>query len=737
VRKLSLKFQHCYGIKNLEYLFKFENKTFAIYAPNGVMKTSFAKTFQDYASDKETKDLAFPERVTVREITDETGNNIPKDNVFVIEPYNEDYASDKITTLLANKTLKQQYDEIHKSINSAKDNFIKKLKQLSGLSGRTITIEEEIENIFSESFYEVLLSLESEVEGGSPDFLHSIYYKEIFNDKVLAFLKTKNFKTDIEEYISRYNELIDQSVYLKKDFNFHHIETVNKQLNSNNFFSAGHSVNLFDGQTKKEFISEEELNLLVTNEKTKVLSDPDLQKRFNTIDSKLTNAELRQFRDFLLDNKDVLPYLVDLDSLAKQFWISYFTYEKDLFKALLDEYKKGQDKIKGIIDQAKSEYTDWEKAVGVFNTRFVHLPYYLSIENKEDVILENEIPTLSFTFKDGVEERVYKNNKSEKAELLKILSTGEKRALYILNIIFEVEARRKEFQETLFIIDDIADSFDYKNKYAIIDYLKYISEIDNFYMIILTHNFDFFRTVKSRSITKYSQCLFPIKTIDGISLIKAHYIDNPFIKDWKLHLDEDVKLLASIPFIRNIIEYTRGEDDDYLTLTSLLHHKNATYNITMGDLESIFSTTIQNLNFASRDKTMKVVDLLYTSAGACSVDCERINLENKIVLSMAIRIKAEAFMKNAISDTVFLNDLETTHNQTWHLFKKYSELNNNEQKAIDILKRVQLITPDNIHINSFMYEPILDMADFELIQLYEDVTNIENVLVSVDTQEES
>lgn len=56
--------------------------------------------------------------------------------------------------------------------------------------------------------------------------------------------------------------------------------------------------------------------------------------------------------------------------------------------------------------------------------------------------------------------------------LLNVLSQGEKRALYILNIIFEIEARKELDQKTILIIDDIADSFDYKNKYAIIEYLK-------------------------------------------------------------------------------------------------------------------------------------------------------------------------------------------------------------------------------------------------------------------------
>ena len=60
----------------------------------------------------------------------------------------------------------------------------------------------------------------------------------------------------------------------------------------------------------------------------------------------------------------------------------------------------------------------------------------------------------------------------EKAALMKVLSQGEKKALYVLNILFEIEVRKKAKQDTLLIVDDIADSFDYKNKYAIIPYLK-------------------------------------------------------------------------------------------------------------------------------------------------------------------------------------------------------------------------------------------------------------------------
>src|SRR5690606_4876277 len=77
-------------------------------------------------------------------------------------------------------------------------------------------------------------------------------------------------------------------------------------------------------------------------------------------------------------------------------------------------------------------------------------------------------------------------------------SQGEKRAMYLLNVIFKIEAYLNIGEEVLFIVDDIADSFDYRNKYAILQYLKDISSTQSFNQIILTHNYDFFRTVQGR-----------------------------------------------------------------------------------------------------------------------------------------------------------------------------------------------------------------------------------------------
>lgn len=90
--------------------------------------------------------------------------------------------------------------------------------------------------------------------------------------------------------------------------------------------------------------------------------------------------------------------------------------------------------------------------------------------------------------------------------MIDVLSRGELKALYILNIIFEIETRKQNAGHTVLIIDDIADSFDYKNKYAIIEYLKEISNF-KFRQIILTHNFDFIgQFVKNWALTVEIAC---------------------------------------------------------------------------------------------------------------------------------------------------------------------------------------------------------------------------------------
>ena len=721
ISELKIKFDNCYGIKKLEHTFNFsDKKVFSIYAPNGTMKTSFAKTCKDFSNAKVTNDLIFQERATVREIKNETNIDLIPEQIFVIEPYLENYKSDRLTTLLVNKQLKEKYEEILKSIEKEKNNLLSKLKQLSGLTGRGNPIEEELSKIFgNKQFFDILLDLEKTITDNAEHPYSSITYSKIFEEKIVAFLNTKDFKKQIKDYIERYNTLIESSKYLQKGFNHSNVSEIQKNLKTNGFFKAKHSVNLFNGTSNDLVSNEDELQEIISKEIETVMNDADIQKKFNEIDSKLSNAQLKEFREYLFDNKHILPELSDLEKFKKDIWYSYLIEQKELFIKLVDEYKKGKVEIEIIVKKAKEEETDWKDVITIFNKRFT-VPFKLEMKNQDDVILKSEAPNLNFIFTDN---ELNEEKNIEESELLKVLSQGERRALYILNIIFEVRARVKANQETVFIIDDIADSFDYKNKYAIIEYLKEISEYGIFYQIILTHNFDFHRTISSRLNMGRGNKLNTVKTATGIKLIVEKYQNNPFTH-WKDNLHQNNEMLiASIPFVRNLVEYS-GHQSLFVKLTSLLHFKEDTNTITIGELETIIKTIlIDKAGINLTTPTKLVIDLVFETADSILLSTsEIIDLENKIVLAIAIRLKAEMFMVSQINDTPFWKGI--TINQSFDLIQRYKTDFQAELTNIELLDQINLMTPENIHLNSFMYEPILDMSNEHLKQLYTSVRTL-------------
>ena len=71
------------------------------------------------------------------------------------------------------------------------------------------------------------------------------------------------------------------------------------------------------------------------------------------------------------------------------------------------------------------------------------MPFTLSVANQTQAVLGKEQARLTFIFSDGADTVEW--SRSE----IKTLSQGEKRALYLLNFIFDVEARKLANQETV------------------------------------------------------------------------------------------------------------------------------------------------------------------------------------------------------------------------------------------------------------------------------------------------
>ncbi|WP_227506107.1 hypothetical protein [Marinobacter psychrophilus] len=118
-----------------------------------------------------------------------------------------------------------------------------------------------------------------------------------------------------------------------------------------------------------------------------------------------------------------------------------------------------------------------------------------------------------------------------------------------------------------------------------------------------------------------------------------------------------------------------------------------------------------------------VIDRLFINSDALSnASNESPELESKVIVAMAIRLKTEEFMISRINDQAFLDAIKS--NQTRELFDKFVEVFPRETRSICLLDQVNLMTPENIHLNSFMYEPILDMSALRLYDLYDEIKQL-------------
>lgn len=716
--KLTLQLEHCYGIRNLDVVLDFGGRAaIAVYAANGAMKSSLANTFQDIADGKPSRDRIFPTRATTRVVRDENNADLAAANVLVLRPY-EEFASkgSGTATLLVNATLRQEYEALHAGVNAARLALVSALKTTAKTKRQA---DREVAAAFMPSggdFDAALISLKDELGNDWEPTLKDVPYDVLNDERVVAFLANGDFRATINDYTKKYNELLAASKYFKQGgFSYYAATNVAKELKTSGFFKAKHSISL-NGDEKKEINSEAELQALVNAERAKISEDATLRQKFEELEKQIQkNAQLREFEAYLQAHEELLPELADPAELNRKLWLSYLKANYALYADLINKLEQAAIRSAEIETQAGQEHTRWQVVIDMFNNRFI-VPFHLEVANKVQVVLGKETaPRLGFVFNDGNDQA-----QVERDALLQTLSTGEKKAFHVLNMLFDIDVRRAAGQPTLLVVDDIADSFDYKNKYAIVQYLTDLAEHQYFKLLILTHNFDFYRTIESRNLVPRKNCFMVSKTAAGIQLEAAQGVRNVFSKVWKpAFFADDQKKICCIPFMRNLIEYMKGETDpDYVCLTSLLHWKADTGHITVADLDAIynrlFGTTGQSANGASF-----IVDLLAAQVAVCLQAPDGINFENKVVLAIATRLEAERFMGAKINDAPWLAGI--TANQTPMLLNRYRTDYPNELTNIGVIQRVLLMTPENIHLNSFMYEPILDMSDQHLRLLYAEV----------------
>ena len=655
MKKLEISINNCFGIGEFNCSFDLsKDNVIMIYAPNGTMKTSLARTFLCLENNHGAADLIDNTKQSSYSFKLD-GESLTHDQIYVYKTEDNQIEPNGIYHLEEDNIL---------SFNSSPNEvsqFQEKLKPIDKLLNQ---INQEFNKLIK--------------------YKNIVFYEETL----------KVFKHDgiLCKYDSVYDAIIHAKNFYVPNCNFKGISY--KELFDEYGVSAKYIRNYY----------EELVGVKKNNRKNIKVGN---KKRWDRLCAIVDS------------NQYIREKIGDLELLRRDYLLSFINNEMGLFSNFFKLYNERKKELDGIIKKVKKDSQLWNQVIYTFNCRF-HVPYELRLENRAETILYKETPNLKYTHVNYAGQKEYKS----KEHFLNFISTGEKRAYYLLVNLFEIEKRKNSKEKQIIVIDDIAESFDYRNKYAIVEYLAELKECKNLILVILTHNFDFYRTIHSR--LDVLNIYIANRNKEGHILLQEGKYVRDIIKNVLIKNIESPKcLIALIPFARNIVEYTKGEESyEYLSLTDYLHYNKKTKLLTLKALTKMLSENLHLTEKVTKYNVDKYIDSLFDEADKAFCSDEVIAIENKLILSMAIRMKAEIFMTNELIERIKL-DYNINRNQTRFLYDNYRKEFPMKSLQHEVIKKVLMMTSENIHINNFMFEPIIDLSLDYLKDLYNEVRKLE------------
>lgn len=747
---LSGRFDNCYGLRHFELpTINFpEDKSAIIYAPNGVMKSSFSNVLSDISKGNRTFDRIFSDNESSYDVTfgdnhyefnsaNDEASLSPTDRIYVIHTFSDtfEFTKDTVGTLLADEDTRSAYHDVMAQFNGRIRQLEENLRNLTGLTKPQIKVKliDDLGLAATSDWTDIIEKIHELMPSHEHlGFLDDCKYNQLFNEKTMAVYGQRDFATYIFAYITNLNSLLTNNPVLNTRFTDRNAENLGKELKKNNIFAAQHTIHLKGDTTVIHSL--EEWNATVKEQLHRLYQTPELTTPFQNLKKLLTaNAEVLELRRIIVDHREIIPQLNDIASLKIQVWLECFSKLTIPFSDYYTEISQYTGRIRELYQRAAEQSESWENAVDEFNRRF-RVPFKVRIDNKANFLLKEEAPTVTFEYHQGIDTPQTAVLKKEK--LMGCLSTGEQHALYLLYILFDLQKIRQRAQTGdgpfLIVADDVADSFDYKNKYAIIEYLSDLNNTAGIDLLVLTHNFDFYRTLTMRWIIPRENHLIAQRDTEGSVSISVFKYQRDFFKkvivekicNGKISSDSKKKLLfASIPFYRNLCEYSQ-KDDDYLKLTCFMHLKTTPLNtatVGISTLWGIVKPYLNDTEFGGADEGYYAT-LIRIAEQCVHNTSNEVILEDKLIISLAIRLLAESFLKRVIeAHGQQCGDASKDQTREWfNLARPYLT-----PEAEAIIDEVNLITPENIHVNSFMFEPLIDVSDWALKNLYNEVSHLQ------------
>lgn len=746
MKEINIDIENGYGILEFKHNFTFENSSnfYALYAQNGTMKSSFAKVLDDYSRGLPIKDHLFNHPGTC------SLAGIAREDILSFPCFDGKVElTDEASKLVTNTEAKKTYDEAFREVSAAYKAFANKLlettrstsieaSQLVEAMYRTFVTEGNAPSITIPSVIQLLRSGLPEIEKGNTLF-SDVSYSRFVHTNFAKFIENKKYAGFFTDLAKAYDEFRASPTYYRKGFDASSATKLIGELKKSKYFDAEHAVALkgINGQITEPIRSASELESALKTDFDAIIEQyPHLEAPLNTLIKDFATGTNGDVRSIFEDGtkRDLLVFMGSKDRFYKNMWYGYLASCMDEVKTLLDIHEKSSEKIMQALGNAEDCTSEWEETVDIFNDRFRNLPYTIGITNKSDAIVNDLVkPVFEIKFANprnpGDPYRERPDGSNELPVLGTVLSNGERKALYLLNVIFRLRNQIKENRETLVVFDDIVESFDYKNKYAFFEYLQDLSiEDSKLYVIVLTHNFDFYRLVYEKIYPRHdNQFKLILKTKDG-KLTAQDMFDPKIFSDIKKKAAIDKQAwIALLPLARNIAEYKNGaEHEDYNQLTRCLHVMRG--HPTVGEVKDTIEayTGVTRYPFNAGEK---IHDIITDVANAIDQETDdSFSLYKNFALAMATRIQIEKYIIAHISDSQYENILTKARNQTRELLKVYNNNSPDPKKATmrTLFNRAIMMIDGSIHINSFMYEPLIDMGTWELKEAYADIKKAAN-----------
>ena len=690
------KFKNVYGIKDLKSPELIKDNTI-IYAPNAVMKSSFSQGINDIKNGKQNPkdvifdvDSEFEILVNSNSITNSSqdkkfraivfSDNVEERNVF------ED---PKIATLIMSTELRKKYESCLKKNKEYISPFTSAVQtEILNLGRSSPKIESTLMQIYGgNDIVESIINIPINCSNLSSE-VTEIPYPEIFNETVESITKGDDFKAKVNKYIKLLKKEFDSKIFLN-GFDFNGLIALFTLAKENGYFAAGHKFYI-DGCPK----SETEISDFIEKTTIEVYETKEIKLAFESTQKLFNKKGAKELGDRLSSHKGLVELLADYE----KFRLDYVTTSIvnnvpnriEIQKNLLDTKRE----IDEIISQSREEINTWIDVLRKFESRFTNRVIDIQIPNEEEVKIGRQ--PLRF---------IRKHIESDKiltSDIEKRFSTGEKRTILILNMLFEIEIMLKDNAKFLVIFDDIIDSFDYKNKYAVLEYLKELVDEENIQLIILTHNFDFYRSCRLTLGERLKSKLLAYSKDRIITLYKneqSHFDSLSFFNDWKNNKRVEF-VIPLIPFIRNI-EQLKGKKEDYEKLCKFVHYSEITDSLRLSDIQELLVDHKVKLPEDYDDKPY--IDHLDTVINGIilKTTVNETELSTKINLGLYLRLNVEKYLwMKHVSIFGEKPKISNQNDRTGELFKIVkNELRRGE---IEIINSCLVVSPSFVHINSFM-----------------------------------